>query len=391
MTSGNKDCSKYSCNESGMCHGTLIDGISASDANSCLGLCQNNPACLWFTYLPQDQLCIQLADCSDLLPCIDCLSGQRQCQADGSMNKILVRNGNFELMDLSNISKPNCPLPDYPAHINYTDPRFVTFDEKARLVRLVGGNSSSSENSKNNCFTFDGLKWEEDMESPSDSYFNWNDNLSSSMFVADIGWWISECDWPHDCDVNSISSEVYSSTNGSWMSGPSYVEINGTTFPGYGFCGAQLNKTHSMLTGGQPFGSWEESVTDVMIYDWTKEEWSKGAPMQSSRARHQCTPFGSGSFMVTGGYEPYEGTYYTTEIYDPEIDSWYYSKDLPTKVDGNLINWNGYPLFVAPHNVWKFENGDWTLLNSTPNSKAYSNFGKSNFATLLPDDFIPDC
>ena len=36
VTSGNKDCSKYSCNESGICHGTLIDGISTSDANSCL-------------------------------------------------------------------------------------------------------------------------------------------------------------------------------------------------------------------------------------------------------------------------------------------------------------------------------------------------------------------
>ena len=295
-------------------------------------------------------------------------------------------------MDLSNISQPNCPLPDYPAHINYTSPRFVTFDEKAGLVRLVGGNSSSSDDSKNNCFTFDGLKWEEGMESPIDSYFNWNNDKSSSMFVPDIGWWILECDWL-ERDVNSISSEVYSSTNGSWVSGPSFIGINGTsTFPGFGFCGAQLNKTHSLLTGGQPFGRWEESVTDVMIYDWTKEEWSKGTPMQSPRARHMCTPFGLGSFMVVGGYEPYEGQYYTTEIYDPEIDSWYYSKDLPSGClhgkYGNIVNWNGYPLVISGYNICKFENGDWTLLKSTPDKSVYPN---PNFETLLPDDFMPDC
>ena len=99
----------------------------------------------------------------------------------------------FELIDLSNISKPNCPLPDYPSEINYSPTRFVTFDDKAGLVRIVGGNSSSSDHSKNKCFTFDGLKWEEDMESPNDSYFNWNRIKSSSMFVVDIGWWIFEC------------------------------------------------------------------------------------------------------------------------------------------------------------------------------------------------------
>ena len=145
-----------------------------------------------------------------------------------------------------------------------------------------------------------------------------------------------------------------------------------------------------MLTGGQPFGQDKESVADVMIYDWTKEEWSKGTPMQSPRARHMCTPFGSGSFMVAGGYEPNEGKYYTTEIYDPEIDSWYYSKDLPSeRVSGNLVNWNGYPLFISSYNgydIWKFENGDWTLLKSTPD-----NYISNDFATLLPDDFIPDC
>jgi hypothetical protein len=133
------------------------------------------PQCLWFTYFPQDKNCVLLAsDCSDtLLPCSDCLSGQRQYKEISPTRNKLIISGTatydlkvgFELIDLSNSSKPNNPLPDYPLSENYSsDSVFMTCDEMAGLVRACGANNRNS----NKCFTFDGFKWEENMKSTHD-------------------------------------------------------------------------------------------------------------------------------------------------------------------------------------------------------------------------------
>ena len=135
IISGNKDCSKYTCKEYGLCQGTLIEVYPyADDYKTCLDHCQDNPECLWFTYFPQGKACVLLAsDCSDtLLPCSDCLSGQRQCkEISPTRNKLMISGfdtligidnfSGFELIDLSNSSKQNCPLPDYPLSANYYD------------------------------------------------------------------------------------------------------------------------------------------------------------------------------------------------------------------------------------------------------------------------------
>ena len=103
------------------------------------------------------------------------------------------------------------------------------------------------------------------------------------------------------------------------------------------------------------------------------------------RDSHSCISFGSGCIMVTGGRKFSSGqSLTTTEIYDPEINSWYYSKDVPSNSDygGKLVNWNGSPLLINRENMWKFEDGEWTLLKSTP-SLLY----RQKFAITLPDDF----
>ena len=82
----------------------------------------------------------------------------------------------------------------------------------------------------------------------------------------------------------------------------------------------------------------------------------------------------------------------TIEIYDPEIDIWYYSKDLPSNPSnssGRLSVWNDNPIFIDRENIWKFEDGKWTLLESKPTNELSSyNLG---FTIIVPDDFIPDC
>ena len=95
--------------------------------------------------------------------------------------------------------------------------------------------------------------------------------------------------------------------------------------------------------------------------------------------------------MVLGGIDFYGNGLLTTEIYDPEIDSWYYSQDAPSniwhKINGELSVWNDNPLLIDSENIWKFEDGKWTLLESKPTA----NLQKTKFAFTLPDDFIPDC
>ena len=96
--------------------------------------------------------------------------------------------------------------------------------------------------------------------------------------------------------------------------------------------------------------------------------------------------------MVAGGIGSNNWNITTTEIYDPEINSWYVSKDLPHtgyndyNQFGRLINWNGSPLWIDRGNISKFVDGEWILLESTPTI-----LDNQKFAITLPDDFIPDC
>ena len=102
----------------------------------------------------------------------------------------MIGREHFELIDLSDSSKPNCPLPDYP--IPSVHPAFMTVDEEARLVRACG---SSAAGGSNKCFTFDGFRWEENMESTHENRY---ESLASvSTTVADIGWWIFEYHFDH--------------------------------------------------------------------------------------------------------------------------------------------------------------------------------------------------
>ena len=222
----------------------------------------------------------------------------------------------------------------------------------------------------------------------SSTHYGHSPSLSSgSAIVPVIGWWIFDADFDHIGN----RSEVYSFTNESWIYGP--ILYAGTDYlPKHGVCTAQLNKTHTMLIGGDVYG---DSIADVYLYDWTKGEWTTGPPMQTTRTYHSCTPFGSGLIMVAGGmdYTSAGQNLITTEVYDPEINSWYYSKDLPSndyndqnhEDHGKLINWNGSPLWIKWPNLWKFEEGVWTLLESTATIYSYK------FAIILPDDFISDC
>ena len=71
---------------------------------------------------------------------------------------------------------------------------------------------------------------------------------------------------------------------------------------------------------------------NVVLYNWMMEEWTQEwTQMQSQRQFFSCISFGSGEIMVAGATDrDYAQNLTSIEIYDPEIDIWYYSKDLPS-------------------------------------------------------------
>ncbi len=69
-------------------------------------------------------------------------------------------------------------------------------------------------------------------------------------------------------------------------------------------------------------------LNGVEIYDPTSNTWSSGAPMQQARAGETATPLSDGNVLVTGGVSAMftgsagSGSIASTEIYDPQTDSW---------------------------------------------------------------------
>ena len=96
--------------------------------------------------------------------------------------------------------------------------------------------------------------------------------------------------------------------------------------------------------------------------------------------------------MVAGGTSLFGEEVASVEIFDSAINSWYYSEDLPEEPgtvgsDSDLITWAGNPVWLNRNNIWKFEEGAWSQLDSSPTG----NFYYSDFLLMVPDDFIPGC
>ena len=202
---------------------------------------------------------------------------------------------------------------------------------------------------------------------------------SMSIDVPDIGWWIFEEDFS--------SSEVFNK-NGVWESGPSEPSYNGSSNTPTGFCSVQLNSTHTAVIGGYLS---DTSKADVIFYDWTIGDWIPGPPLQTPRRSHDCTSFGNGRMMVAGGTSLFDEEVSSVEIYDSSLDSWYFSEDLPEEPAyeyyNDLFTWDGNPVWLNYHNIWKYEEGDWSRLEA----RVTENYYRNDFTLMVPDDFIPDC
>ena len=393
-TSGSKDCPEFTCSRSESCEGTVVSADPANNANSCLRLCQANQQCSWFTFLPDSNVCVQLQDCPNFLPCSSCVSGQQECSAEGAgnWNKIMVGKKNFELLDLStnNATNGNCNLPEYPFPVSET--AAMIYDEEARLVRACGGLIPSKiTHATNRCFTFDGFQWREDMEPIKDAFY-YSGSLPESFIVHDIGWWILSCDYgfaSHGCRAKYMKSELFTQEQ-TWIPGPEVPYYNtslGLTFPSHR-CSVQLNSSHTMVTGGQLDSTSDGSaIPNVWLFDWNRGEWSQGPSLALGRRDHNCLALGAGRVMVAGGKGLFAEDLVTVEVFDETLWGWYASQDLPEEQSSvsTLVLWNDDPVWLNGDHSWHFKDGEWVRLNSAPTQRDW------RLAVPVPDDFIPSC
>ena len=94
--------------------------------------------------------------------------------------------------------------------------------------------------------------------------------------------------------------------------------------------------------------------------------------------------------MVAGGTSLFGEKVASVEIFDSAIDS-YYSEDLPedpvSHYHHDLISWARNPVWLNSYNIWKFEEGAWSELESSLTGGFYC----KDLLLIVPDDFIPGC
>ena len=177
--------------------------------------------------------------------------------------------------------------------------------------------------------------------------------------------------------------------NGTWVSGPpSLATEEDHRSP----CAAQLNSTHTMLTGGQ-FGYDGSSLAQVWLFDWTSQEWKSSKNMTRPRREHSCTTISGGRVVVAGGIGLYGEELNHIEIFDPAADGgqggWYSGGELPdhyhsedyTDLLYNGKNW----VFLSLQDIWLYDESEATW---TEFGKDLTNYASRQLSAMIPDDFF---
>ena len=82
--SGEAECGDQQCDIDGACVDSLVGLNEAHSKDECISQCQDNAACLWWTFNAEESLCEQLSGCDHIDPeCEGCVSGETSCKAKG--------------------------------------------------------------------------------------------------------------------------------------------------------------------------------------------------------------------------------------------------------------------------------------------------------------------
>ena len=396
--SGQRDCSVYTCGQQGFCKGITVDIQVATNEDYCLKLCQKETKCNWYSFNAENNVCALQEDCPEVdSSCLSCYFGQKECLSDASIYNLTVvlsdtAFAGFQLFDIEHDSILNIQIPEYPAHLDY--PAEMIFDEEYGVVRVCGGDISTLEQNSTNarysetgkCFMFDGFSWTE-MASVPESLSSRYYSFRLSVQVKNEGWWI------YEQNGDGIKSYLFDK-NQTWKEGPIFPDY-GYSYTPYEFCGAQVNDTHTIVTGGEISDHGGSSISDVWFYNWEDKSWQPGPNMTIPRRSHRCIGISNNRVMVIGGYGLDEEDLVSVEIYDPALKpggEWYQVQDLPeddSQYDddsyGNILLFNSQIIWINEKNIWKFVDDEWVMLDNQPENDIYS-----PLTILIPENFVTD-
>merc|ERR1712002_263343 len=130
------------------------------------------------------------------------------------------------------------------------------------------------------------------MESTNNVFVGYS--FEQSVFIEYISsWWVYSCEnWSSaGCEPSHPQvSELFMTNNNSWISGPVLPEYTNTTYKiPYFTCAAQINSTHTMVTGGSLYGV---PISETRIFNWVNYTWSFGPNMTNPRTSHMCINLG---------------------------------------------------------------------------------------------------
>lgn len=202
----------------------------------------------------------------------DCTSGQEECFIEESKSiNLFTGYKSFEIINIKNSSIPTVSVPDYPDYIDGAAE--IVYDPVAGVIRACGGREYNEDVDR--CFVYDGLEWSEMAPTCEPWYASSDSYQRFSFFIPNVGWWMLRDSCAGNC--NSIQSCLYDSDTNTWSEGPSLPspEQFGYKYSPFDFCGALINKTHLMVSGGI-INNRGPPISDVWMYNFLSNEWSPG-------------------------------------------------------------------------------------------------------------------
>ena len=163
--------------------------------------------------------------------------------------------------------------------------------------------------------------------------------LARSVMTA-VGMWVTG---GRDDRGAHVGTEILASPAGDWAAGPDLPRARDF------HCAVQLNDSHSAVVGGHEYleeGFMDKWSPTMDIYDWTKEEWTRGPDMREGRFGHACVV--DGDRLVVAGGVGRDKDLASVEVFDMVEGAWREGTALPRHIgDARLVMLEGTPHLVG--------------------------------------------
>ncbi|WP_213022342.1 Kelch repeat-containing protein [Brevibacillus reuszeri] len=168
------------------------------------------------------------------------------------------------------------------------------------------------------------------------------------------------------------SGERYDVRRDKWIAIADMSEVR------YGPGAALLPDGKVLVVGGDPSGNPNNLLKSTEIYDPEQDSWEQASDMSVERFKSVAVALEDGRVLVSGGFSK-KGYLKSTEIYDPETDEWTRAADMKIAREGmaaTLLN-DGRVLVVGGTSVDYLDSAEvydpdadeWTLVSSMPEKR----------------------